>query len=749
MQSYTWSIFGGNLTSTNGLTYIDVIWNSTLNGSYIQVSYLGTNCILATKSDVIVTRTETPVMNGGVTEICQTRVGENLVSYETSPNKTNYYWTVSSGGVISGASNLYKISVYWVIPGTQSISVSYSSQCQSYVTSKNVLVKTRPNPTILGDAIVCGNTGGHIYTTEAGMSNYYWTIFNGSAPLGYNSDLLNVSWANGEGDLQVSVTNSEGCGGVSSKKNISAKYVNGHSSIGPDQFICGDTDPVEIKDTWFPYYNYNGPLSYQWKHSRNYYDDYIDIPGAINSSYDPPIGASGYFKKLTYTIVNGNICPSKDLSWPAQIYKKNESPVSFDFLPPKPYGSNAFFVTATTSFGLPISYTSSNPSVASVSGNIVTITGAGTTTITASQAGNLIYCQSSKSQLLTVNKAMLTATANNVFKNYGATNPPLTISYSGFVNGENSGVIDSQPSVSSAPTTITNVGYYPIIPSGGSDNNYQFSFANGTLTINKATLTATANNASKEYLSPNPPFSISYSGFLNGENSSVIDSQPSVTSSAGTNSAPGTYPLTPSGGSDNNYTFGYVSGVLTIAAAPTTCWVSITTSGDLCTQGRVRLTASVSGGIVSSYSWSTNETANRIFVYWNDYYSVTVNFTNGCTATQTIYIAPVSGWNCIYYLKAAEPQPAPIILNTSIFPNPADSELSIELPDEFISQFTENIPVTMIDQLGKIAFNSSFEKGQKRIRIDTKELTNGLYFLQLGNKNSGLLRQKIMIVHKN
>lgn len=50
-----------------------------------------------------------------------------------------------------------------------------------------------------------------------------------------------------------------------------------------------------------------------------------------------------------------------------------------------------FQLTATSSSGLPISYTSSNPSVATVSGSTVTLLSAGTTNITASQAGNLNY----------------------------------------------------------------------------------------------------------------------------------------------------------------------------------------------------------------------------------------------------------------------------------------------------------------------------------------------------------------------
>ena len=51
----------------------------------------------------------------------------------------------------------------------------------------------------------------------------------------------------------------------------------------------------------------------------------------------------------------------------------------------------SYTLTATASSGLVVAYTSSNPAVATVSGSTVTIVGAGTTTLTASQAGDNNY----------------------------------------------------------------------------------------------------------------------------------------------------------------------------------------------------------------------------------------------------------------------------------------------------------------------------------------------------------------------
>jgi autotransporter-associated beta strand protein len=65
--------------------------------------------------------------------------------------------------------------------------------------------------------------------------------------------------------------------------------------------------------------------------------------------------------------------------------------ITFAALPATTYGNAPFALTATASSGLPVSYSSSNPLVATVSGSTVTIVGAGSTNITATQSGNGTY----------------------------------------------------------------------------------------------------------------------------------------------------------------------------------------------------------------------------------------------------------------------------------------------------------------------------------------------------------------------
>jgi hypothetical protein len=74
----------------------------------------------------------------------------------------------------------------------------------------------------------------------------------------------------------------------------------------------------------------------------------------------------------------------------------------------KTYGDAAFDLSATATSGLELTYSVQYDTIATISGSTVTITGAGTTTITASQAGNDTYNPVSETVTLTVNKASQT-----------------------------------------------------------------------------------------------------------------------------------------------------------------------------------------------------------------------------------------------------------------------------------------------------------------------------------------------------
>ncbi|WAC23209.1 MBG domain-containing protein [Blastomonas sp. SL216] len=189
----------------------------------------------------------------------------------------------------------------------------------------------------------------------------------------------------------------------------------------------------------------------------------------------------------------------------------------------------------------------------------------GTFAITASGGTAANYDFAYVPGTLTITKALLTVTANNASREYGLANPAFTGSVTGFRNGDTASVISGLV-YGSVATIASNAGSYAITGSGGTAANYDFAYVPGTLTITKALLTVTANNASREYGLANPTFTGSVTGFRNGDTASVISGLV-YGSVATTGSAVGSYAITGSGASATNYDFGYVPGTLTITRA--------------------------------------------------------------------------------------------------------------------------------------------------------------------------------------
>lgn len=89
----------------------------------------------------------------------------------------------------------------------------------------------------------------------------------------------------------------------------------------------------------------------------------------------------------------------------------------------------------------------------------------------------------------TIGKATLTATADDKSRAYGEANPDLTVTVTGFVNGETAATAagyTAPTATTTAATSETNVGSYDITVSGGAATNYKFNYTKGTLTISKA-----------------------------------------------------------------------------------------------------------------------------------------------------------------------------------------------------------------------------------------------------------------------
>jgi hypothetical protein len=98
------------------------------------------------------------------------------------------------------------------------------------------------------------------------------------------------------------------------------------------------------------------------------------------------------------------------------------------------------------------------------------------------------YSVTSANGAWSIVKALLTVTADNKSIYFGFPDPIFTFQYSGFKGTDDASVIDTVPSCSVVGDHIA-VGTYEIDCSGGLDNNYDFDYESGTLTVMAWTLT--------------------------------------------------------------------------------------------------------------------------------------------------------------------------------------------------------------------------------------------------------------------
>jgi sugar lactone lactonase YvrE len=124
--------------------------------------------------------------------------------------------------------------------------------------------------------------------------------------------------------------------------------------------------------------------------------------------------------------------------------------------------------------------------IASISTQLLSVA---THTITAVYAGDTNYNGASSAALgQVVNKSLLAVVPDNIQRIYGQSNPVLTSSFSGFVNGDTPAAVTGAPSLTTTATTTSAVGSYTITATLGAlaSPTYVFSFVAGTLQITPA-----------------------------------------------------------------------------------------------------------------------------------------------------------------------------------------------------------------------------------------------------------------------
>lgn len=170
---------------------------------------------------------------------------------------------------------------------------------------------------------------------------------------------------------------------------------------------------------------------------------------------------------------------SNSVSLNANDVNKADQTITFAALDSKTFGDTAFDLTGSSNSGLAVTYVSSDVKVATISGNTVTIVGAGSSTITAEQTGNATYNPAtSVAQTLTVVKADQTITFINLANvSVGGSAFSLSATSTSGLPVTFSSSDTSVITVSGSTATIVGVGTTTITASQVGNSNYSAATA--------------------------------------------------------------------------------------------------------------------------------------------------------------------------------------------------------------------------------------------------------------------------------
>ncbi|MEQ9424889.1 MAG: LamG-like jellyroll fold domain-containing protein [Cyclobacteriaceae bacterium] len=457
----------------------------------------------------------------------------------------------------------------------------------------------------------------------------------------------------------------------------------------------------------------------------------IDLGMSINEStgifnWTPSIEQIGNTYSVEVTVADEFLNATK--SFQVSVAKANQA-ITFSALPAKTFGEEPFGLTANGGgSGNAVIFASSELSVATVSGSTVTIVGAGTTTITASQDGNDNYNTAAQiNQELVVEKVGQVIVFETLSpKTYG--DQPFDLVLTG---GASNNVVsftssdESIASIADGQVTILGAGAVEITATQPGNANYNDALAvTQHLVIAKSTLTATAINQTRIYNTENPALTISYGSLIGGDVEADLDALPSASTTASTTSDVGAYEITLTGGADENYDFEYITGTLMITKAKAEVIVSgLEVESD---------------GQPISVGISTNPEGLNVIVTYNGSADVPVapgtyevvatidelNYEGSVTATLTVH--EVTG-----VANLAE-------IGIEVYPNPAFDYLTIITNEDGVAN--------LVDLNGRFVFSQSVESDRSSIIL--RGIPSGTYMLTVENHSGKILGQKRIIVRR-
>ena len=348
------------------------------------------------------------------------------------------------------------------------------------------------------------NTGSNTITLGASAS-----ISNASSTSYVNGKLARIYSSVGSKDFTI------GKGGNYRPFSLNYTELSGTSTVVAEQFESTIPGSVPVYTSLFTsrYWaiSESGSSSRTYKlsidgsgYSPTHEVKMIKGDGTTNVSYD--------VTSPNYTNVNGftsfsnfGLGESQSTTTTANSTNATYGATSVDLIAnvsPTPTGGTVQFSIDGNSVGAAVNLISGsatlnyNPHLLNVGGH----------TISATYSGYNIYQPSNTitSGTLTIDKAPLSVTADNVSKTFDGFiySLPYTVTYSGFVNGQDASSLAGALEFSGTAIAATAVGNYTISPAGLISSNYSFTYHDGSLAIDQATSVVWNGSASSDWNTP-------------------------------------------------------------------------------------------------------------------------------------------------------------------------------------------------------------------------------------------------------
>ncbi|MBE9601402.1 MBG domain-containing protein, partial [Pedobacter sp. MC2016-24] len=485
---------------------------------------LSKNFTISTTNTLVAATSKTDVLCNG------SNTGSVTVVPSGAPGPFTYVWA-PSGGNAATASNL--------TAGNYSVTITSANGCsivKNFTINEPAAFVVTPSQTNIACYGSATGTAGVVVSGGTGAYSYVWAPRGGTAA---------TATGLSAGTYVVTVTDANLCQTTQSFTITEPSAITASTSQTNVTTALGSNGSATVTAT-----GGTGAYSYVWS------------PTGGTAATATGLGSGNY--TVTVTDANGcSLVKNVTIVEPASIS-------SFAAIS-KVYGDASFNITAPVSNSPgAFSYTSSDPAVASVNGNTITVIKTGTTTITATQAASGNYAQTVATTTLSVNAKQLTINNIGRSKVYGQvlTGTDFSGTITGLENGDNISV--NRTSTGAAATAA--VGNYPIVATvvdpGNKLGNYTVTNPNGTLSVTAKALTIASTDRSKVYgqVLTGTDFSGTITGLENGDNISVNRTSTGAAATA----AVGNYPIVATvvdpGNKIGNYTLVNPNGALTVTA---------------------------------------------------------------------------------------------------------------------------------------------------------------------------------------